>query len=272
MNRFKKVLKEVNFTLGNIVVFESMLNAVIIFLGFFLILIVVKFYPFLALIPAVIYAIIMSLVGIKKVKKKRAVIVEKKHSPLNERLRTAVDNINMENPIVEALQDEVVSEMRNVKISNFVNKKFTSYRILVAVILCFMIIFVASKDFAVDFKELGAKGRELMSAAYIIGGNEIGEAIGEILAATGGTSMDDIYGEESVANIGNEVLDVQIKPISYEINVRNVKDVEEREFEETLFEETCIDADACSPQESYRNDYPKDQQELVKNYFLKIAK
>jgi hypothetical protein len=183
-----------------------------------------------------------------------------------------LDNIELSNPIVEALQKEVVDDMRNVRISSFVKGKSTSYKILASVLLCFIILFVAAQDFSIDFKQLAGRGREIIDAAYAIGGDELGEDLGDIMAATGGTELDDIYGKESATNLGNEVIDVEIKPISYEINVRDVKDVEEKEFEETILDETCADAGACTPQESFRNAYPKEQQELVKNYFLKIAK
>ena len=138
--------------------------------------------------------------------------------------------------------------------------------------MCFIILFVSANDFGIDIKDLAEKGRRLVDAAYVIGGDELGDQLGDIMAATGGTELDDIYGEESRANLGNEIIDVELRPISYEIDVRNVKDVEETEFDETILDETCADEGACTPQESFRNDYPKEQQELVKNYFLKISK
>ncbi|MBW2984822.1 hypothetical protein KY361_06900 [Candidatus Woesearchaeota archaeon] len=272
MDQFRKVLREINSTLGNISVFDNLLDAVIIFLVCFLILILIKFYPLLALIPAIIYMIVAPIKKVNKLKRKKAKIVEESYPPLKEKLRTAVDNIQVSNPIVEALQREVISDMRNVRISSFISGKSTSYKILVSVSLCFIILFVAAHDFGVDIKDLADKGRKIIDAAYVIGGDELGEELGEIMAATGGTELDDIYGKESTANLGNEVIDVELKPISYEIDVRKVKDVEEKEFEETILDETCADEGACTPQESFRNEYPKEQQELVKNYFLKISK
>lgn len=272
MNQFRRALKEINFVLGNVSVFEVLLNAIIIFLACYLLLMVFKFYPILSAIPAIAYFAFSIGIRMNKMRKSKAKIVEESHPPLKEKLRTAIDNIKVSNPIVEALQEEVVSDMKNVRISSFISGRLTSYKILACVILCFIILFVSAKDFSIELKQLADRGRGIIDASYIIGGDELGEEMGEILAATGGTDLDDIYGEESMANLGSEIIDVEIRPISYEINVRDVKDVEEKEFEETILDETCADVGACAPQESFRNEYPKEQQELVKNYFLKIAK
>ncbi|MFC1704739.1 hypothetical protein ACFLZ6_00240 [Nanoarchaeota archaeon] len=273
MSMFRKVLREINFLLANITVFEELLNAVIIFLACYLALMLIKFYPILAVVPALIYLIISSIIRVKNVKKNKASIIEEGYTPLKEKLRTAIDNIGLNNPVVESLQRDILEDIKHARISLFINGKSTSYRIFISIILCFIILFVSANDFGIEMKDLIDKGKDIIiDAKYILGGDDLGEELGEIMAATGGTELDDIYGQESAANLGNEVIDVEIKPISYEINIRNVKDVEEKEFEDTILDETCADADACSPQESYRNNYPKDQQELVKNYFLKISK
>jgi hypothetical protein len=272
MNSFRRVLREINFVLANISIFESLLNAVIIFLASYLVLTMIKFFPILALIPALAYINIAIGIRLFKINRDKAKIVEKGYAPLKEKLSTAVDNIDMSNPVVEDLQDEVVRDMKNMGISSFVDSKSTSYKMFSSIFLCFIILFVAANDFGVDYKDLADKGRRIIGAAeYIIGGSELGEEMGDILAATGGDQLTDIYGKESMANLGNEVIEVEIKPISYEINIRDVKDVEEKEFEDTILDETCADTDECAPQESFRNKYPKEQQELVKNYFLKIA-
>lgn len=272
MNQFRKVLKEMSVVLRNIALFDEFLNVIIIFLACYLVLIIFKFYPILAAIPAFIYASISIVLRMRKIKQHKADIVESSYSPLREKLRTAIDNIKMNNPIVEALQKEVVEAARNMGISSFIRGTLISYKTLTAIILCFVILFVAASSFGIDIRDVINRGKDLISAVYVIGGDELGEELGEIMAATGGTQLNDIYGKESAANVGNEVIEVEIRPISYEINVRNVKDIEETEFEESILDETCADTDECVPQESYRNDYPKDQQELVKNYFLKISR
>ncbi len=272
MNQFRKVLSDINFVLGNVSVFDTILDGVIVFLICYLALAIFRFHPMLAAVPASIYLAFLTVSRVKDMMNNKARLVEKSYPPLRERLRTAIDNLYVNNPVVEDLQREVVEQMKNVRISSFIDGRATSYKIFATIVLCFVILFIASNNFTIDAQELADKGKSLISAAYVIGGNQLGEELGEIMAATGGTQLNDIYGKESAANLGNEVIDVQIRPISYEINVRNVKDVEEQEFEDTILDETCADTGECSPQESFRNDYPKEQQELVKNYFLKISK
>jgi hypothetical protein len=272
MNRFRKALREVNIVLANISIFESILNTIIIFLASYLVLTMIKFSPMLALIPALAYINISIGMRLFKINKDKAKIVENNYNPLKEKFSTAVDNIDVNNPVVEDLQDEIVRDMKNVGISSFVDSKSTSYKMVTSIFLCFIILFVAANDWGIDYRDIAERGKKIIGAAeYLIGGSELGEDMGDILAATGGNQLTDIYGKESVANLGNEVIDVEIRPISYEINIRDVKDVEEKEFEDTILDETCADTDECAPQESFRNNYPKEQQELVKNYFLKIA-
>ena len=143
MKSFKKVIKEINATFGILIVFDALLNSIIIFLLSFLVLSLFNFYPNYAFLPATIYLIAFI---IKKIIKNHLVDVEKNYINLDEKLRTAADNINKENPVVNELQSDIIKSMKYVHASSFINQRFTSYKILACIALSFTIVLLASFD------------------------------------------------------------------------------------------------------------------------------
>ncbi len=260
MKGFKKVVREVNETLNDIMVFETILNSILIFLMVYVILSISNLNALYALIPAIVYLIVVSYT---KIKKNKAKIVEEKYDELNEKLRTAEDNISMENPIVDELQSEVIHDVRKVKASSFVNTRRVAYKITGCVILCFTIIFLATLnihffDFKVVFDKI---------PNYIIGDGEPSDGVVEgALGAGKYGGDDDIYGAESIAKIGDEELNIEIKSVNFEISVRNVKEAAEKHFDEQFPDEVFLRASEGATEDNI------DDKELIKNYFLNLAK
>src|SRR3989338_271941 len=195
--------------------------------------------------------------------KNKARIVEGKYDILKEKLRTAADNINAENPIVDELQSEVIQEMRNVRASSFVNTRRVAYKITGCVILCFAIIFIATLNIRFfDLKVIFDKIPE-----YIIGNSEPSEGSeGGVLGASMLGEDDAIYGAESIAEIGDKEMKVEIKPVGAEITIRDVREASEKRFEEQFPEDVFLKSAESASEENI------DDKDLIKNYFLNIAK
>lgn len=257
---FFKLLKEINVTFGNIILFSNVLFAIIIFLGVYLLLALIKFYPIIAVIPAICFLIIDSYIRIRK---KHYREVEKAYPELNEKLRTAADNLYMENPIVNELQREVINDAKHVKIGSFVNQRNTSYKILTCVILCFAILFISTFNIGFDIKLLVERPSVYK---YMEGTNQTGSLEGGDERSAGGGSSDEIFGEPEVAELGQELFDFSISASGYEINLDDVKEVERKEFQELFPGTDSIFTSAAV----YEENIPKEQQVLVKNYFSKI--
>ena len=260
MKKFKKVLKEINFTFNNIILFNSFLNAFLIFLVIYIILSLFNFYQTYALVPAGLYFIIKTYKGIRK---KHLITVEKKYPLLNERLRTARDNIRMENPVVDSLKSDIMRDMKKVEVSSFINQKNVSYKILLSIILCFLMVFSAQFDLSFNFKDAANTAANFI---YGIGRNNTngGEQGLERIAGSG--VSESLFGDAQIAQMGNENIDMVIKQAGYEINLDDVKEPERRDFEE-LFPDEVFAATA----DVYEEKIKEDQQELVKTYFLKLA-
>ncbi|MBU3941438.1 MAG: hypothetical protein KKF74_00835 [Nanoarchaeota archaeon] len=261
MKKFNKVLKEINFTFNNIVLFNSFLNAFLIFLIIYIPLSLFSFYQIYALVPAAVYFVIKTYKGIRK---KHLINIEKKYPLLNERLRTARDNIKIENPVVDELKSDIMMDMKKVEVSSFFNQKTISYKILLSIILCFLIVFSAQFDLSFNFKNAANTAVDFI---YGIGGNnsDDGKQGLERIASSG--ISESVFGDAQIAQMGGEMLDMVIKPAGYEINLDDVKEPEKRDFEELFPDDVFIETS-----DVYEEKIQEEQQELVKAYFLKIAK
>ena len=256
--KFKEIIKEMNITIDKIVIFEDILNSLLVFLGFYFVLLLLSINPMYSLIPAAMYLgiSVYTTLNIDKAK-----IVESHYNELNEKLRTAEDSADIENPIVEELRADVVNELRDVKVSSFLNMKKTSYKIVAVVLLCFLIVFFASANITLidaglmadlfDFKFLADAGGN--NGTAVIGGS--------------GEGGEDIYGKEGIAELGSQEMELNIAPVSFEVGVRDISDFEERDFEETFPDEVFAESSAA-----FEENINLDEQELIKNYFKELSK
>ena len=252
MKKFQEVVKEINRTLNELILFENLVNTTIIFLVFYLVLSIFDLHPLLALVPALGYLWFYTYLRFKSYKPS---IVESKYAPLREKLRTAADNVGMENPIAEELEYEVTSEMRNVGLSLFINPKTLSYKIFAVMLLSFLVIFSTSLN--IKLLEFAKK-----KVPDIFEGPK---GVGNFVATKLNTS-DDIYGKGDVAKLGDRELNIRLKPVDFRVNVREQGDVNQQKFEATFPKELAVKETVA-----YEENIPQEQQELVKNYFKKLA-
>ncbi|MBN4049159.1 hypothetical protein JYT91_00930 [archaeon AH-315-M20] len=257
MKNFIKVIKEINRTLNFLIIFETTINATIFFLVVYLLLSLINLYPILALIPAIVYFISRLYINSKTDKRK---VVESKYEPLKEKLRTAADNYKEENPVVNELQDEVVQELKHVGLSSFISTKQISRKILTTILLSFAIVFATTLNlYIVDLNKFLANLPE-----YIGNINPLKIADNTLLGEI--NESEDIYGDSKLAILGNREIDIRIKPVNYEINVREEGDVEQKQFDEIFPSDVNIEQSSA-----FEENIPEEQQQLVKNYFNKLT-
>ena len=262
MKNFNKVLKEVNVIVDEVLAFDIILTSVLIFLGFYLGLLLINFNPWYALFPTLVYLSFLLYIDLNTNKYK---IVEDKYAPLYERLRTAADNVDKENEIVDELEQEVVTNLRNVRVSSFVKIKRVSYKVLGSVILCLIILFASIYN--VNFGDFGFALEDIRDFVYKEGGLGEGGELGDELVAGKNGWEGDIYGEESIARIGMRELQIRIKQPSLEVIGSEIYEVPEREFEETFPDE--IFATSAG---GYEEKITIENQKLVKSYFKELSK
>ena len=254
MKPFADVVKEINMTLNELILFENIVNTTLVFLVSYLILSVFDFRPLYALVPALAYLGYYSYVASKA---QKSLIVEGKYAPLREKLRTAADNLNLDTPILQELEYEVTSEMKNVGLSMFINPRTLSYKIFAVMLLSFLIIFAST----LNLKLLELAKHKVPDIFDTRGLKGVGN-----FAATKLNTSEDIYGKEDVAKLGDNELNIRIKPVDFKVNVREEGDAQQQKFE-TVFPQELIVKETVA----YEENIPQEQQELVKNYFRKLA-
>ncbi len=231
------------------------------FLVIYIILSLFDFYQIYALVPAALYFVISLYKGIME---KHLMTVEKKYPFLNERLRTARDNIRLQNPVVEDLKEDIIKGIKKVEVTSFFNQKKQSYKILLSIILCFLIIFLAQFDLSFNFKNIADNAADFI---YGLGGNETGSGKQGLERIAGSGESESLFGEAYIAEMGDENIDMMLKQAGYEINLDDVKEPERREFDELFPDEVFVETS-----DVYEEKIKEEQQELVKTYFLKLAK
>jgi hypothetical protein len=255
---FAKLMKEISMLFDNLIIFDAALTAVILFLISSLVLMLFSLplkYSFV--LPLIYIATYLFF----KLRENKYLKVEKRFPNLNEKLRTAVDNIYAENDIVNELRNEIYHDIKQVDYASFFKEKRTSYKILLIIFLCFGILFMAqfNLNLKLDFDRM---------MGFIKGGdgNTTG-IISDIISATVKGPDSDIYGEESLAKLGNDKLTIQINKVGYEVNVNDIKDPTKQDFEESLFPEDI----GIEKAEVYTKNILRENQEIVKNYFKNMA-
>jgi len=256
MKSFIKVIKEINRTMNFFIVFEDMLNTGIFFLLVYFLLSLINLYPIAAIIPAMIYFIIRFYANSRKDKR---LVVESKYEPLKEKLRTAADNINQENPVVNELEEEVIYDLKHVGLSSFIKTKRVYSKIFAIMLLSFIIVLATTLNlYIVDLNKLFSNFPGILEK--IDPRRADNTLLGEI------NESEDIYGDSKLAVLGEKQIDIKIKPVNYEVNVREEGDVEEKQFDEIFPSEVNVEQASA-----FEEKIPEEQQELVKNYFNKLA-
>lgn len=262
MKGFNKVLKEISLIVDEVLAFDIILTSILIFLACYLALMLFNLNPWYALFPTLAYLSFLLYIDIKTNKYK---IVESKYTPLYEKLRTAADNINKENEVVDELEHEVVGDLRNVRVSSFVKIKKVSYKVLCSVVLCLVILFVSIYN--VKFGDFSATFDLVKDIVYKEGMGEGEGELGEELVAGKSNKEAGIYGEESIAKIGNKELEIKIKQATIEAIGTELNEIPEKEFEETFPDEIFAESSG-----SYEEKITIEDQKIVKSYFKELSK
>ncbi|MBI2574454.1 hypothetical protein HYV82_01060 [Candidatus Woesearchaeota archaeon] len=262
-------LKELRAGLNKALIFTVMLDALIVFLAAYLVLSIFNIPAILAFSITMAYLIVETAkrASISKIRK-----VEEYYPRLNERLRTSAEYINAENPVVNELHQEVLTELRNVEEAEFLDDRKSFAKAGIITLLCFLVLLLAPVSIKLD--PIDAAVEKVKAATEINVSFELGKGEPTPGGAGGGkkggaklASEDDIFGAPSIAKLGEEELKLVIKPAGDSINIRQIKDAEESEFADSEPKEAFAVSAAA-----YEEKIPREQQEIVKNYFTAIAK
>lgn len=254
-------LLEIKKAFSLIGIFNILVNTLLIFAACFLVFFLVNVHWIFALVPAVIYCT-FKFNTLKKRNEFRE--VERRVPELREQLRTVADNIDKENPIIESLHKEVLGKMKYVRVSSFIDSRWVLGKTLTLALIGIIAVWVSFNNVKfLDFNELVFKTIE---KAKELGGDKPEDKFKEFEDIYGYRPRD-IYGKSSIAELGTDELLLKIQPVSSEIDISQVKEAERHEFTGEFPKDIYATSDS-----SYKDDIPKEHQEVVKRYFGDLAK
>lgn len=267
MADFKKAAKEVTSTLTKIILFNTALNTILVFLVAFVIFAFFRLPLIFPIAAAIIFAVYTGRKGLA-VNKIR--MVEQKYKGMDERLRTAAEYSSDDNLILKQLHTEVLHDLKNVEESAFLNEKNTYIKSLAIIGLCFLILILSPVTFGILNFNFNLVESEVTEAEDPSGSAESGGSKIKFLAGSEDTGLkkagDDIYGKPTIAKLGDSEIKIRIKPAGTELSIRDIQEVDLPDFSESYPSE--IQAVSA---ESYEETIAKEDLELVRNYFNRLA-
>ncbi|MFH0870106.1 MAG: hypothetical protein V1866_03555 [archaeon] len=259
MDKRRGMFAEVQIEMLKVAFIYTFLDAIMLFfVTFFIITFFNIKFLYTVLIPGSITFIFFVARFIFKVNKMRLKDMEEANPQLKEMLRTAHDNMHEENLLTEALFMELKGKLRTASSGNLMESKKIITRIVSAVVIVFLIVFVSSLNF--DFKKIDIPFEKL----NFMRANGETHKEGEITTLVF-NQTDVIYGDADIAKLGNDKIDLKVNPTTSEIDFNDVKDAEDQELREGgLPQEVSVTADAFSNQKVL------DEAEQAANYSQRI--
>lgn len=194
-------------------------------------------------------------------KKLRYRLAEEKVPELKEQLITAADYVHKDSEILQSLNKDVLEKMKLIRTSYFFSfGKLT--RELFMLFFCSFLIIGASA-YHVRLIDFGDVVKELQEVTGLTE-YDLDESL---LAFEEGSDTDDIYGNKSIALLGDEEFQLQLNPVLSDADISQVNDPESRKFNSNVPREITATTDA-----SFEEGIPKGYQKIVKSYFREITK
>jgi hypothetical protein len=198
---------------------------------------------------------------VKAAKKSSLREIEKKIPDLEWQLRTAADNANKRNEVVEHLNHQVAEKIGFVNFYDLLSGKKTSFRLFGIIFIGVLIFYVYSSGFNV-----------MAALTPDDGPGFLGEATG-LFFEGGSDSLDgksksngEIYGDESDIEIGRRKLELELRSVEDEIDLEDEQDPEYGKKGGRKF-----NGEVSGQQDSsYNENIGIDEEELVKKYMDEI--
>jgi len=256
VKKISQALRELMLTLKTIQVFNSVLDTLIVFsVAMLVITLIGALQWYYGLIIAVPFLIVHTWANLRKVSLKS---VEDKVPSLKDALRTSADYIHKENEVVIQLHSEVLQNMRKVKSSYFLGIGTSFKRLVLLTGICYAIILIAvfnvhladmreTTDIIINFEPLRNYAEKFDD--FFTGDEE------------------EIYGEPTEVILGTKELNLQITPLLSELDITELKPLEEQEFKDETFPDDVY----ANAESAFEEDIAEEHKEIVKSYFAGIV-
>jgi hypothetical protein len=253
-----QALKEARKAILQIVLFNSALDTLVVYILLLLGCTLLTLPAWYALIPAAVYAAVHTYGNVRDVSFSK---IEEKFPSLHEQLITVADNTREQNEIIDALNQEVLQKMREIRTSSFLSFGKLIRELSVMAVVSFIIIGTSAFNVEfLDFKQTVKELREFKPFQEY----DINQ---ELLEYEESQNLSEILGDKSVTELGQQQLDLELNPLMSDVDIGRVRPPEERTFREVAPPEIKATTDV-----SFEEQIPKQYQRIVKTYFKEITK
>lgn len=211
------------------------------------------------LMPGVVTVIFFVATIVIRVNRARLKDMEDANPQLREMLRTAHDNQKESSTMSEALFVELKGKMRTASSGNLMDSKKIMLRVVSAVIIVFLIVFTSSIE--LNMKKIDIPFDKLRFLS-----NSDSHKMGNITELVY-NETEVVYGDASIAKLGNDVVNLNINPTMNDIDFDKVSDAEQTKLTAGgVPQEIGINPDA------FNNQKMLDDAEAAANYSQRISK
>jgi hypothetical protein len=249
MSEILRLLKELKGEMVKAIILHSFLDSAIIFLVLALFFTVLNINLIYLSGPMVLLFIILVLL---KVRKDHLRYIERMHPEVNEMLRTAHDTRDSDSFMVRAFHLDVFKAVKAVDSASLLRMPKALQKVFLLVVLA-----VATVGLSASHFHLVDVGKYVNTGLAAIASFRPGDVI------SGGERIQD----DAVADIGNAKQQVELTPLSYELDISTVSAPDLERVQQASTERFPVEAVQT---ESYEERIPADQREIVKNYFKLI--
>ena len=261
MAKIKGLFNEVKVELLKVVLINTFLDAIMVF---FIAYFITSFFNikflYIVLIPASVTAVFFFTSTTIRIRKLRLKVMEDANPQVKEMLRTAHDNMDDENLMTNALFYELKKKMKSTSTGNLLESKKIITRIISAVVIVFLIIFVSSLN--VNLEKIDIPFEKLR---FMIPGGKDQPLVGGNITELVFNETEVVYGDASIAKLGNEEIDLNMNPTMSEIDFNEISEAERENLREGgVPQEIGVNPDVFNSQEVL------DEAEQAANYSQRI--
>ena len=261
-----QALKEVKRNLTVIFLFDSLINSIMVFLVFAILLSLFGL--------TFVYALIISAVYFfysirEKLSTNKIRLVEKKYGNINEKLRTAAEFRNSKNRVVQELHWETLEELKKVEQSSFISQKKIYTKSIVIILLSFLVFLLSPFNLSTLDVDLNVFDRQTEQQAGVAVEGGQGQSLIRFSEEDGASvekASEEIYGTATVAKLGDEEIRIKIRPAGTELSIQEVHAPDLPDFSGSYPKEISAVAAA-----SYEESIGREDLEMVKRYFNNLA-
>jgi len=197
------MFNEIRYELVKIILLNVFLSSVILFLLADLVALLFGMPIWYVVVIAGMYFFILLIVELRKVSIRH---VEHTNPELKEILRTAKDNMSEDTLMAHALFYEVMEKMKRVSSGTFLDFRKLMFKLGTIFVLAIMLVSMAFLN--INIQRFDNPFERPLAAMR----GFIGTITGEEPSATGDGATDDIYGDPSMAKLGDNQLVATVNP------------------------------------------------------------